>query len=94
MFGGAGPGGGQSASQQTGMDGTGAGGGGGGWGGNASAAQGAGGGAGACIELIISSPGVITGVLGAKGLGGATSGQYAGSNGGLGGVYIEEHYNW
>lgn len=92
-FGGGGGGGGQAVGHQ-GVDGTGGGGGGGGYGGNASAAQGAGGGAGAYIELIITNPGTITGVLGVPGAAGAGSGQYAGAIGGIGGVYIEEHYNW
>ena len=92
MFGGQGPAGGQTAAAAA--NGTGAGGGGGGYGGNATAAQGAGGGAGACVELIILNPTVITGTLGAAGAGGYASGQYAGAAGALGGLFIEEHYNW
>ena len=93
MFGGGGGGGGQSVGT-AGVTGTGAGGGGGGWGGNSTQAQGSGGGAGACAEIIVSSPGVITGTLGNFGAGTGAGGQYNGAAGGLGGIYIEEHYNW
>jgi hypothetical protein len=95
-FGGVGGGGGQSVGF-AGASGCGAGGGGGGYGGNAVAAQGAGGGAGAWAEIIVVNPTPgstfsFTGVLGAAGVGGFASGQYAGAAGGIGGVYIEEFY--
>jgi hypothetical protein len=93
MFGSFGPAGGQTAAASA-VNGTGGGGGGGGWGGGSVAAAGAGGGAGGCAEIIITNPTTITGTLGNFGAAGAAGGQYAGANGALGGIYIEEHYNW
>ncbi|HEY7035999.1 MAG TPA: hypothetical protein VH482_31995 [Thermomicrobiales bacterium] len=92
-FGGSGAAGGQNVGGG-GIDGTGAGGGGGGWGGGSTVPGGGGGGSGAYGEFIVRDPGQITGTIGARGAAGAFGGQYAGGQGGLGAIYIEEHYNY